>query len=338
MNATSPEISIIVPVYKVENYIEKCLTSIKEQTFTNWECIIVDDGSPDNSGKISDMFVKDDSRFKVVHKTNGGLSSARNAGLSISKGKYVALVDSDDWLEKNYLYSLYRLITDNDADLAICGYVKEFKTFKREKSLKLDYSIIEGKNVAFELLFNNRLPGFMWNKLFRKEIIISNFPEGKVYEDYYVMNEWAENIKKIVITPEILYHYRVRKGSITSSSNSKNQLDFMQAIFLRTQVLKNLYPLKFTQEEENAFIYRNFLERAKIIARKEKDKIKRENAINLIRKEIIKWSVPPKERIGSKLWKRANLLINNPAAFIRKMDMAGKLDIHDKFCASQAYD
>lgn len=338
MKSGYPEISVIVPVYKVVNYVETCLNSILEQTFTNWECIIVDDGSPDKSGEICDRFVELDNRFKVVHKPNGGLSSARNAGLAIAAGKYIAFVDSDDWVDKNYLSTLYKLITDNDAQLAQCGYVKEFKTFKRKKPIVFNSPVMEGEEVPVELLLRNRLPGFMWNKLFRKEIIISDFPEGKVYEDYSVMTQWAENIKKIAITPEILYHYRMRKGSITASSDSGFQIDFMNAIFLRVQKLKELYPENFSSEDEDIFIYRNFLERAKIIARKEKNKKKREDAVLLIRDELIKHSVPDIKRIGKKLWKRANLLIDDPASFIKKMNLAGNLDLHDRYCASKVFD
>ncbi len=115
------EISIIVPVYKVEPYLRKCVDSILAQTFTDFEVILVDDGSPDNSGKICDEYASKDSRVRVIHKENGGLSSARNAGIDVARGKYLGFVDSDDYIEKDMYELLYDNIVKEQADLSICG-------------------------------------------------------------------------------------------------------------------------------------------------------------------------------------------------------------------------
>lgn len=124
------EISIIVPVYKVEPYLRKCVDSILAQTFTDFEVILVDDGSPDNSGKICDEYASKDSRVRVIHKKNGGLSSARNAGIDVARGKYLGFVDSDDYIEKDMYELLYDNIVKEQADLSICGI----------------YDVYEGKN------------------------------------------------------------------------------------------------------------------------------------------------------------------------------------------------
>ena len=334
----NPEVSIIVPVYKVEKYLEICLFSIMNQTFTDFECIMVNDGSPDNCGQICEKFVNLDSRFKLINKGNGGLSSARNTGFKFSTGKYISFIDSDDWIDQNYLSILHGLIVSNGADIAMCGYVKEFKTFTRKKPLKNLPHIIKGEEAILELLLYNNLPGYIWNKLFRREIIVSFFPEGKAYEDYYAMNEWGANIKKIAITPEILYHYRIRKGSITKSGDATLQLDFMNAVIQRAKKLKDLLPDYFSEETESIFLYRNLLERAKIIARNEKNPVKRKDSINLILLSLKKIPRPTLEKLGKKLSKRTELLENNPEKFIKKMIIAGKMDIHDKFCATQVYE
>lgn len=120
-NKKAPKVSIIVPVYNVEKYLRRCLDSIKVQTFTNMECILIDDGSSDNSGKICDEYAEKDSRFRVIHKRNGGVSSARNAGLDEAKGKWIGFVDADDWIENNLIEELYDYATENDADVVISG-------------------------------------------------------------------------------------------------------------------------------------------------------------------------------------------------------------------------
>ena len=119
---SSPKISIIVPVYNVEKYIRRCLDSIAAQTFTDWECICVDDGTPDASGKICDEYAQKDGRFVVIHKENGGVSSARNVGLDVAKGEYVTFCDSDDWVEKEMLEVFYNTALKNDAEVVISGF------------------------------------------------------------------------------------------------------------------------------------------------------------------------------------------------------------------------
>ena len=134
----SPKISIIVPVYNVEKYIRRCLDSIAAQTFTDWECICVDDGTPDASGKICNEYAQKDSRFVVIHKENGGVSSARNAGLNVAKGEYVTFCDSDDWVEKEMLEVLYNTALETDADVVMGGHktADEYKKMFDESNPK----------------------------------------------------------------------------------------------------------------------------------------------------------------------------------------------------------
>lgn len=123
----NPKISIIVPIYNVEKYLQKCVDSILCQTYKNLEIILVNDGSPDNCPAICDEYAKKDKRIKVIHKQNGGVSSARNAGLDVATGKYVQFVDSDDWVEPEYSKTMINLIEENNCDLGICGYIKKGK-------------------------------------------------------------------------------------------------------------------------------------------------------------------------------------------------------------------
>ncbi|EGP5489252.1 glycosyltransferase, partial [Enterococcus faecium] len=136
------EISIIVPVYKVEPYLRKCVDSILAQTFTDFEVILVDDGSPDNSGKICDEYASKDSRVRVIHKKNGGLSSARNAGIDVARGKYLGFVDSDDYIEKDMYELLYDNIVKEQADLSICG-IYDIYAGKKVKILPEEYKVLD---------------------------------------------------------------------------------------------------------------------------------------------------------------------------------------------------
>ena len=142
-NKEKPLISVIVPIYKVEKYLNKCVKSIINQTYKNLEIILVDDGSPDNCGKICDKLAERDDRIRIIHKKNGGLSSARNAGIEIANGEYIGFVDSDDYIDNDMFETLYNNIKDNNADLSIIGYQIETIDNKVIKYFELEEKIYE---------------------------------------------------------------------------------------------------------------------------------------------------------------------------------------------------
>ncbi|MDE6447932.1 MAG: glycosyltransferase, partial [Muribaculaceae bacterium] len=149
----TPKISIIVPIYKVERYLPECLDSIIRQTFTDWECILVDDGSPDNCGKICDEYAARDPRFRVIHQKNGGLSAARNSGISIAKAQYIGFVDSDDWIEAEMFQTLYNLIRQDDYDMAQVGIFNEYRGKSHRKQLVRTPIILDRRNTVRHLFF-----------------------------------------------------------------------------------------------------------------------------------------------------------------------------------------
>lgn len=236
------KISVIVPIYKVEKYLDKCIESIINQTYQNIEIILVDDGSPDDCGLICDEWAKKDSRIIVIHKENGGLSSARNVGLDIAKGEYIGFVDSDDYIEPNMYYELVKELEANDSDLSICNFYKEDeygnieknnfhnanKTYQTEDGLALLSSIGYGRYVV------------AWNKLYKKVLFDDiRFPLGKLHEDQAVMHYVFNKCKMISTTDKFLYHYIFRKGSIMSASFSIKSLDEADAIFDRIEFYKS---------------------------------------------------------------------------------------------------
>ncbi len=226
-------ISVIVPIYNVEKYLEKCITTIVNQTYKETEIILVDDGSTDSCPKICDNWLKKDERIKVIHKKNGGLSDARNAGIDIAKGKYICFVDSDDYLEKNYIEKLYFSLKENNTNISQCGikYVDE-----NNRTLKtIGYSsncLISGRQAIIESLNEHFVENeVVWNRLYKKNIFdIIQFPVGRIHEDEYVIYKILYNEEKISIISDALYCYRQSNTSIMRSNyNLKKFKDFCDA-------------------------------------------------------------------------------------------------------------
>jgi glycosyltransferase involved in cell wall biosynthesis len=220
-----PTISIIVPIYNVEQYLHKCIDSILSQTFKDFELILVDDGSPDNCGEICDEYAAKDKRVKVIHKANGGLSDARNAGLNIVKGDYIGFVDSDDWIESNMYEVLLKLCINNKADVSTC--LVNFQNNRNEIEVnKSNVSIFDSKTAIY-LLYEGKLNGFStWNKLYKKEIFNDlKFPKGRIYEDAAIMYRVFDVANYIAYINYPLYNYNYREGSITKSNFSEKRFD-----------------------------------------------------------------------------------------------------------------
>ncbi|MGG7152308.1 glycosyltransferase family 2 protein [Clostridium neonatale] len=219
------KISIITPVYKVEKYLKKCIDSILNQTLTDFELFIVDDGSPDNCGKIMDEYAKNDSRVKVIHKKNGGAPSARNAGIKCASGKYMYFPDSDDWLERDYLEKLYNIAEKYSAQLVISGFTMEYFENGKEQSYKVSVpdDIYENQDMVRDNLhnyFNNMMMAVPWNKLYRTDYIIEKgilFPNLK-WDDLHFNMEIIKDISSVAISKNSGYHFfRSREGSETTT-------------------------------------------------------------------------------------------------------------------------
>ncbi|NSP12209.1 glycosyltransferase [Enterococcus faecalis] len=220
-----PKISIIVPVYNVEKYLEKCVRSILAQTFTDFELILVDDGSPDSSGAMCDQFAEQDQRVKVIHKENGGLSDARNAGIEIATGEYLGFVDSDDYIADDMYELLYTNIVKEDADLSICGIYDVYEG--KEPVEKQQQYIVLDKVAAMKMILEAKVVSVhAVNKLYKKEIFEDiRYPVGMITEDGAVILSILEHTEKIVIDTQQKYYYFHRANSISSNLFSKKDLD-----------------------------------------------------------------------------------------------------------------
>ena len=226
----APLLSIIVPVYKVENYLPKCIDSILAQTFTDFELILVDDGSPDDCPALCDAAAEKDARVRIIHQKNGGLSAARNAGLDVARGAWIGFVDSDDYIEPEMYEVLYQAVQSTGADLALCDYAEVDEAGAPCQSMHV--SLSEGELTGQELL--KRASGLMvqlaWNKLYRRAIFTQlRYPEGKLNEDLFLIPEVCLQIQKAVVVPKALYYYVQRGGSIMSGNKTLRHFDAAEA-------------------------------------------------------------------------------------------------------------
>lgn len=217
------KISIIMPVYNVEEFVGKAIESVLDQTLREFEFLIIDDGSTDNSGVICDEYALKDKRIKVIHKENGGAPTARNVAIDISKGKYLYFIDSDDWIEKDYLEKMYNLMVKNDADLVVTGFLMEYsqngktKTYSTKSSDVIYATQEEFRKNAYKY-FDNSLFGLPWNKLFRRDVVLKEnirFPDTK-WDDTHFNLDYLMNVKRVVVSSMAKYHwYRSRPGAET---------------------------------------------------------------------------------------------------------------------------
>lgn len=258
-------ITIIVPVYKVEDYLDKCVNSLLNQTYKNLEIILVDDGSPDRCGEMCDEYAKIDNRVKVIHKENGGLSDARNAGIEVANGQYLAFLDSDDWVHEEFVEKLYRLIKETESNLAICNFVKT-----SGEDITPDFSDVEIHELsnieALEKLAGEFYLQFVvaWGKLYHKDLFdLVRYPVGKVHEDEYVAHKILYKTNKVVYTTEQLVYYRQRQDSITGSGYKiKNRIDALEALMERADFYGDIGLDKARDEIYKGvfFIYKQIIE------------------------------------------------------------------------------
>ena len=218
---TQPLISVIVPVYNVENYLNKCVDSIVNQTYTNLEIILVDDGSPDNCPKNCDEWAKKDSRIRVIHKENGGLSSARNAGLDIMTGTLVGFVDSDDYIAPNMYEKLYNAMIENDADLSACNYEFFDESGKKLGGSRLSERCITGKQALADIY--RTVYSVAYNKLYKHEIFKSlRYTNGYIHEDEIIIHHILGQCNKIIVISDNLYFYVRNNQSIMGKISTGN--------------------------------------------------------------------------------------------------------------------
>ena len=228
--SSQPLISVIIPVYNVELYIQTCMKSVLRQTYTNLEIILVDDGSTDKSGLICDKYKKEDKRIKVIHKKNGGLSDARNIGIDLSSGEYITFIDSDDAVDPDYIEYLYKIITEKCCQISLCSFQLEFENKKKRYLMgNGKEELLSTRECLEKILYHDQISVSACGKLYRRDLFNKiRYPKGKLFEDV------GTTYKLILMAPFIScgykckYHYFIRGNSITTGSFTPRKLDLLQ--------------------------------------------------------------------------------------------------------------
>lgn len=236
------KVSVIVPVYNVEKYLKKCIDSLLIQTYEDIEIILIDDGSTDSSGEICDSYSKKDSRIKVIHKKNGGLSDARNKGLDLASGQWVTFVDSDDYVTKNYVERLLSLLIANNADISIATYT--YITEKKYKNRETGELAVMTPEIAIKrLLMDDGFDMGAWAKMYRTEYFNKvRFPKGKLFEDSLVTCQIIAQSNKVAFESKSVYFYVNRRDSITNAKFTKRKLDLLEMTDKAAKIIIRKYP------------------------------------------------------------------------------------------------
>ena len=222
-------ISVIVPFYNAETTLQKCIDSILNQTVSDIEILLIDDGSTDNSWRIADQY-NENEHVKVFHKENGGLASARNFGLDRAKGRYISFVDADDWIEAN----AYEIVLNSIGDADICGFGRsiDFPNYNKTWKPVNEICILDNSEAVKRLVVDGTIKHAVWDKMYKADLFDSiRFPEGHYYEDIFITHKILHSAQEIVLIPDILYHYVQYIGSITHTASLNSNLDLWIACY-----------------------------------------------------------------------------------------------------------
>lgn len=246
-----PLISVLVPIYKIDRYLGICIESLLNQTYKNLEIILVDDGSPDRCPEICDLYASKDERIKVIHKNNGGLVSARKAGLKVASGSFIGYVDGDDWVGPGFYYSLYSSIKESDADIAIAGFSRDLFSSTKNILNAIPSGIYEGKAldvvkkkmIADGAFYRHGITTYLWNKLFKREVIeqyqMMMDERITIGEDAATIYPAIMGCKKIVITDNCAYHYRQREDSMLKTATNHDN-EHLKVMYLHDYMKESL--------------------------------------------------------------------------------------------------
>lgn len=254
-------ISVIVPIYNVEKYLERCIQSIVNQKYRNLEIILVDDGSPDRCAEICDRWAERDKRITVIHKENAGLAAARNTGIEASSGEYLCFIDSDDFLAPKMLEKLLIALLREEAEVAVCNFVYEYEDPNLQKkrnfpqSYQIDHSMVLTGREFMSLMDHGKYAfcEIACNKLYKREVFADlRYPVGKIHEDEFIFHHLLYPCGRIVCIPTVGYHYYRRKGSITSEG--KHLYNYVEAFLDRCEYLMGMEDMELTLVNEGRLL------------------------------------------------------------------------------------
>ena len=255
-------VSVIIPAYNVEQYVERCVYSVTKQTYRNLEIILVDDGSTDCTGIICDKLAKEDNRISVIHKTNGGLSDARNAGIDVSRGEYISFVDSDDYIASDMLEHMMNAMCETDISMVVVGFWKQSGD-AREYCGPTTERVVSSEEALKDIYIGHEIYPASWNKLYRRALFNNNrFAVGMINEDSEIITKLLMECNRVALVSKPLYIYMIREGSITQSSFSSKDYNGIKAYRTAVDVCKKRKKslLPYARYYETSRIYNTYRE------------------------------------------------------------------------------
>ena len=309
-------ISIITPIYQAEKYLEILINSIINQTYHDWELLLIDDGSIDGSAEICDCYAHKDNRIRVFHKANGGVASARNQAMDMATGEYLAFADSDDWVEPCWLERLYKTAKEQEADIVVSDFYVEYpqKTIMRSKDDD-DVIVLNRKDALF-LTFQDKITSYLWSMLIRRDIAQERFAPYRAFEDYATLFAWMFHANRIVLLHTPLYHYRQYAYSCLHSNMKQNLTDYIEATITRYELVKESSFLQDNISQFNAAYIYSLVKGLKDIVRSPYDNDFKQKLLKKVSAEIQTVKLPsPYKMLGFKYYVRYTLLCKSLKLF-----------------------
>ena len=323
-------VSVIIPAYKAEKYISRCLNSLINQTYNNIEIIVVNDGSPDNTGKMLDNWATKDARIKVIHKENGGVSSARNEGIKAATGKYICFVDIDDEVKPDYVKYLHRAITEHNTDVAMCSLIAERKKniFSVEGLKKVTVFNLAENTKTFADIYNSGMFLSPCCKLYKKKLITEGFPEYTNYGEDEIFNlQYFNNVKTIAVIPDGLYVYYLNDASICHTNGIALIKKRIQTLPIRHELLSKLFgkDSTFANFFTSKFMIRHFFRITEELLQEKKSTKEIVSILDeLVSNEQIQFALkiyPPIEKKTNIIWKCLSKKQFKKLILLRKIKM-----------------
>ncbi len=305
-------ISIIVPVYNVEPYIQTCIESVLKQTYTMWELLLIDDGSNDESAAICKRFADQDPRIRLLQNSHTGPAKARNKGIEHAKGDFIYFMDSDDWIEPDTLECMLSAIHQHDADIACCGLFFDYPT--RSKAVcytKTD--CVLSREEALKYIITGKLPSYLCILLLKRSVVIEPYTDVPCYEDYATGYKWFSHANKVAMIASPKYHYIQRKGSIL---HTERRDEFLLDIFQERHQYIQQHQL-MDEAENRANTVRNLLKLSKDYARKPIDLKERIAFVSKVRDALQQFLPVSFAQLGLKRWLRLKLLLSSVKTYVR---------------------
>ncbi len=315
-------------VYNTDRYLRQSISSVLQQTFTDWELIIIDDGSTDDSAAICDEMAQNDSRVRVVHKENSGQAASRNLAITMARGKYVAFLDSDDWIEPQMLERQIQLMVSASAAAVVVGYYEEY-TDGPETVHNPVAGTFEGKELSeIYFLCKNRTAYLVWGMLIRRELLIPPIPQLRYCEDTAIILQWMGNVRKAVIVDEPLYHYRMRKGSVMHVSRKKDRtIANLKAFQLRRQFALHQHVLPETVID--TFTAEAYLYTTQQFVRSCSSARQRKDVCLFASRLLQELSSVDGKTLKKRTHKRLKLLRDHPVCFAWRLYISGLFSLHE---------